>query len=211
MNVTNNTVATSQTWATTTTSTNTTGIISSATPNTITIPSITIPNDYIKIGKIESHTITTGNGSMIIEYNYTPKIVDINVYGHDKPKVVEVEFKYQHDTVKIKSICCDEDEFDLKKGVYIAMSKLLYGDEYTTEGIEEKAHELSLKKDNEKMVNKAIKDYYKKLKTEEEAKKKSEEEKLSKLRRKEKNRARRQKRKERSLNDLAELIKKATK
>lgn len=170
---------------------------SSATPNTITI----YPNN-IEVSK-----------ALYVspEYYLKPKIVDINVYGHDKPKVVEVEFRYGYDTTKIKAICCDEDEFDLKKGVYIAMSKLLYGDEYTTEGIEEKAHELSLKKENEKMVNKAIKDYYKKLKTEEEAKKKSEEEKLSKLRRKEKNRARRQKRKERSLNDLAELIKKATK
>ena len=202
MSLTCNTVAIS------TTSTSSNNIIStpSATPNTITI----YPNN-IEVSTVQSHTVSTGDFCIIPEYYLSPKIVDINVYGHDKPKVVEVEFRFEYDTKKIKSICCDEDEFDLKKGVYIAMSKLLYGDIYTTEGIEEKAHELSLKKDNEKMVNKAIKDYYKKLKTEEEAKKKSEEEKLSKLRRKEKNRARRQKRKERSLNDLAELIKKATK
>lgn len=207
MSVTNKTVIVP---TTTTASTSSITGLPYATSNTISISSFTVPNDWIKIGEIESHTITTGNGSMIIEYNYTPKIVDINVYGHDKPKVVEVEFKYQHDTVKIKSICCDEDEFDLKKGVYIAMSKLLYGDEYTTEGIEEKAHELSLKKSNEKMVDKAIRDYHRKIKTKEENDKKEKEEKLAKLKRKEKNRARRQKKRERSLEDLAELIKKAT-
>lgn len=178
-----------------------------ATPNTITIPSDTILNDYTTIGKIKSYTVTTSNGSMIIEYNYEPKIVDINVYGHDKPKVVEVEFKYKYDTTKIKSICCDEDEFDLKKGVYIAMSKLLYGDEYTTEGIEEKAHELSLKKDNEKMVNKAIKDYYKKLKEKEEDKKKKEEEKRIRLNHEKKNKIKRQKRKARMKKELINLLK----
>ena len=167
-------------------------------------------NAYIKIGEIDSYTITTGNSHMITEYFFEPKIVDINVYGHDKPKVVEVEFKCQHDTVKIKSICCDEDEFDLKKGVYIAMSKLLYGDKYTTEGIEEKAHELSLKKDNEKMVNKAIKDYYKKLKNEKEEKRREEEERIIKLRRKAKNEEKRKRRKERSQNELKRLIKEAT-
>ena len=167
-------------------------------------------NAYIKIGEIDSYTITTDNGHMITEYFLEPKIVDINVYGHDKPKVVEVEFKYQHDTVKIKSICCDEDEFDLKKGVYIAMSKLLYGDKYTTEGVEEKAHELSLKKDNEKMVNKVIKDYHKKLKDKEEAERKEEQEKLAKLKRKKKNEERKRRRKEKAQNELKKLIKEAT-
>lgn len=168
------------------------------------------PNAYVKLGEIDSYTITTGNGYMITEHFFEPKIVDINVYGHDKPKVVEVEFKYQHDTVKIKSICCDEDEFDLKKGVYIAMSKLLYGDKYTTEGVEEKAHELSLKKDNEKMVNKAIKDYHKKLKDKEEAERKEEQEKLAKLKRKKKNEERKRRRKEKAQNELKKLIKEAT-
>ena len=167
-------------------------------------------NAYIKIGEIDSYTITTDNGHMITEYFLEPKIVDINVYGHDKPKVVEVEFKYQHDNVKIKSICCDEDEFDLKKGVYIAMSKLLYGDKYTTEGVEEKAHELSLKKDNEKMVNKAIKEYHQKIKAKEETERKEEQEKLAKLRRKKKNEERKRRRKEKAQNELKKLIKEAT-
>lgn len=167
-------------------------------------------NAYIKIGEIDSYTITTDNGHMITEYFFEPKIVDINVYGHDKPKVVEVEFKYQHNTVKIKSICCDEDEFDLKKGVYIAMSKLLYGDKYTTEGVEEKAHELSLKKDNEKIVNKAIKEYHQKIKAKEETERKEEQEKLAKLRRKKKNEERKRRRKEKAQNELKKLIKEAT-
>ena len=188
--------------------TTTTG--SSTSINTICgIPNVS-SNAYIKIGEIDSYTITTDNGHMITEYFLEPKIVDINVYGHDKPKVVEVEFKYQHDTVKIKSICCDEDEFDLKKGIYIALSKLLYSDKYTTEGVEEKAHELSLKKDNEKMINKAIKDYHRKIKAKEEAERKEEQEKLAKLRRKKKNEERKHRRKEKAQNELKKLIKEAT-
>ena len=174
-----------------------------------TISSLTPSVDHIKIGNVESFTITSSD-LIIPEYYFNPKIIDINVYGHDKPKVVEVEFKYQHDTVKIKSICCDEDDFDLKKGVYIALSKLLHGKEYTTEGVEEKAHELSLKKDNEKMINKAIKDYYKKLKDKEEAERKEEQERLAKLKRKKKNEERKRRRKEKAQNELKKLIKEAT-
>ena len=184
---------------------------SSTSMNTIYgVPNVS-SNAYIKIGEIDSYTITTDNGHMITEYFLEPKIVDINVYGHDKPKVVEVEFKYQHDTVKIKSICCDEDEFDLKMGVYIAMSKLLYGDKYTTEGVEEKAHELSLKKDNEKMVNKAIKDYNKKIKNEEKAKEEEKRKKKEEAKRKEKNRIRKQKQKERKRKEEANIIAEAIK
>lgn len=178
------------------------------TPNSIvSTPSIiqnttTIPQNSVTIGTISDLYVTP-------QYYLKPKIEDINVYGHDKPKVVEVEFRYGYDTTKIKAICCDEDEFDLKKGVYIAMSKLLYSDEYTTEGIEEKAHELSLKKENEKMVNKAIKEYHRKLRIREEAKMDEEKEKAAKLKRKEKNEEKKRKRKERNMDDLARLIKKA--
>lgn len=156
-----------------------------------------------------THISSWDSTPIVTEYYVYPKIVDINVYGNDKPKVVEVEFKYAYETTKIKSICCDEDEFDLKKGVYIALSKLLYGKEYTTEGVEEKAHELSLKKDNEKMVNKAIKEYHRKIKAKDEAERKEEQENLAKLRRKKKNEERKQRRKEKSMNELAKLIKKS--
>jgi len=148
---------------------------------------------------------------IVTDYYVHPKIVDINVYGNDKPKVVEVEFKYGYETTKIKSICCDEDEFDLKKGVYIAMSKLLYGNEYTTEGVEVKAKELSLKKDNEKMVNKAIKEYHKKIKAKEEAKEKEKLKKKEELARKKKNEERKKKQRERKRKEEADVIAEAIK
>lgn len=148
---------------------------------------------------------------IVTDHYVHPKIVDINVYGNDKPKVVEVEFKYGYETTKIKSICCDEDEFDLKKGVYIAMSKLLYGNEYTTEGVEEKAKELSFKKDNEKMVNKAIKDYHKKIKAKEEAKEKEKQKKKEELARKKKNGERKKRQRERKRKEEANIIAEAIK
>ena len=148
---------------------------------------------------------------IVTDYYVHPKIVDINVYGNDKPKVVEVEFKYGYETTKIKSICCDEDEFDLKKGVYIAMSKLLYGNEYTTEGVEVKAKELGFKKDNEKMVNKAIKDYHKKIKAKEEAREKEKQKKKEELDRKKKNEERKKKQRERKRKEEANVIAEAIK
>lgn len=172
---------------------------------TITLPSIsTSISTGTRINPWDSTPIVT-------DYYVYPKIVDINVYGNDEPKVVEVEFKYGYETTKIKSICCDEDEFDLKKGVYIALSKLLYGKEYTTEGVEEKAHELSLKKDNEKMVNKAIKEYYKKIKAKEEAKEKEKQKKKEELARKKKNEERKKKQRERKRKEEANVIAEAIK
>jgi len=172
---------------------------------TLTVSTSTLP----AIDNIQSYAINTKSGTCLCEYYYEPIIIDINVYGHDKPKVVEVEFKYQGYTKKIKAICNNEDEFDLKKGVYIALSKLLYKNEYTTEGIEEMAHQLSLKKENEKKVDKAIKDYHKKLRAEEENKQKEKEEKAARKRRKEKNDARKRRRKEKASNYLKQLIKEA--
>ena len=157
-------------------------------------------------------SISTSYSTVLSDLNYLfPKIVDINVYGNDKPKVVEVEFKYGYGNVKVKSICCDEDEFDLKKGVYIAMSKLLYGDYYTTEGIEAKAKELGFKKDNEKMVNKAIKDYHKKIKAKEEAREKEKQKKKEEVARKKKNEERKKKQRERKRKEEANVIAEAIK
>lgn len=71
-------------------------------------------------------------------------------------KVVRVLFK---DGICEKMVCHEEDTFDLKQCLYIAIAKHLYKDTYTFEGIEYKAKEISYQKKYVKMVNKAIANY----------------------------------------------------
>lgn len=138
-------------------------------------------------------------------------IKDINVYGSPEPRVVEVEFYHKHKPIKVKAICDKEDKFDLARGIYICIAKLLYKDSMTLEGIIKKADELSLYKHNEKIVNNAIKDYKKKIKTIEEAKEKEKQKKKEEASRREKKIARKKKQRERKNDELAKAIKKAIK
>lgn len=138
-------------------------------------------------------------------------ITDINVYGSPEPRVVEVEFYYNHKPKKVKAICDKEDKFDLARGIYICIAKLLYKDSMTLEGIIKKADELSLYKHNEKIVNNAIKDYKRKIKIIEEAKEKEKQKKKEEASRREKNIARKRRQRERKNDELAKAIKKAIK
>lgn len=73
-----------------------------------------------------------------------------------------------------KVVCDDKDNFDLRRGLFVALSKNMYKDKYTLEGIEHMATKLSYQKKYVKMVDKAIKDHNRKL-IEEENKKHKEE------------------------------------
>ena len=83
-------------------------------------------------------------------------IFDINVIVLDK--VVEIEF---YDG-KEKMVCHEDDTFDLRKCCFIAIAKHLYKKEYTQEGIEYMATQLTYQKKYVKIVDKALKDYWKK-------------------------------------------------
>ena len=96
-----------------------------------------------------------------------PKITDIEIIVPDK--VVKVFFE---DGTDMKMVCHEEDTFNLRKCLFIAIAKKLYKDRYTWEGIEHKATELSYLKSATKVVDKALKDYNNKIKeAEKEAKK----------------------------------------
>ena len=95
-------------------------------------------------------------------------IFNINVIVPDK--VVEIEFC----DGKEKMVCHKDDTFDLRKCCFIAIAKHLYKKEYTQEGIEHMATQLTYQKKYVKIVDKALKDY--KKKEEEKAKKAREEE-----------------------------------
>ena len=107
--------------------------------------------------------------SMLEDRVYTEDdIFDINVIVPDK--VVEIEFF----DGKEKMVCHKDDTFDLRKCCFIAIAKHLYKKEYTQEGMEHMATQLTYQKKYVKIVDKALKDY-----------KRKEEEKAEKIRREE--------------------------
>lgn len=95
------------------------------------------------------------------------KITDIEIIVPDK--VVKLFFE---DGTDMKMVCHEDDTFDLRRCLFIAIAKKLYKERYTWEGIEHKATELSYLKSATKVVDKALKDYNNKIKeAEKEAKK----------------------------------------
>lgn len=82
------------------------------------------------------------------------EILDFDVVKENK--VVRVLFK---DSLCEKMVCHEEDTFDLRQCLYIAIAKHLYKGTYTFEGIEWKAKEISYQKRYIKMVDKAITHY----------------------------------------------------
>lgn len=84
-------------------------------------------------------------------------ISNINVIVPEK--VVEITFG---DRKTEKMVCHEDDTFDLRKCCFIAIAKHLYKKEYTQEGIEHMATQLMYQKKYVKIVDKALKDYWKK-------------------------------------------------
>ena len=97
---------------------------------------------------------------LISKYCTNPVIItDINIIVPNK--VVEVTFA---DGKKEKMVCHEEDTFNLRNCLFIAIAKHLYKKDYTFEGIEWKAFELTHLKKYAKIVDSALKAYDKKQK-----------------------------------------------
>lgn len=135
-------------------------------------------------------------------------IEKIDVYND---KVVKVTFvDRQSDLlIEVKAICDDNDIFDLEKGVYVCIAKLLYNGILTTQGIESAAYDIALYKKNVKYVNKAIKQYFKEIKEAELFEIQKAKEKAEKQNRENKKRLKNQKRKEKRKSDFIDLINQA--
>lgn len=117
------------------------------------------------------------NDSMLEDRTYTKDdILNIHVIVPDK--VVEIEF---YDG-KEKMVCHEDDTFDLRKCCFIAIAKHLYKKEYTQEGIEHMATQLTYQKKYVKIVDKALKDYKRKEEEKAEKIRKEEEEKIIRAR-----------------------------
>ena len=139
--------------------------------------------------------------SMLEDLVYTEDdIFDINVIVPDK--VVEIEF---YDGIE-KMVCHKDDAFDLRKCCFIAIAKHLYKKEYTQEGIEHLAAQLTYQKKYVKIVDKALKEYKRKEKEKEKKIREEEEEKIVRARQRLKRRKQKERRAQKHKEILVDLI-----
>ena len=127
-------------------------------------------------------------------------IFNVNVIVPDK--VVEIEF---YDG-KEKMVCHEDDAFDLRKCCFIAIAKHLYKKEYTQEGIEHMATQLTYQKKYVKIVDKALKDYKRKEKEKAEKIRKEEEERIVRARQSLKRRKQKERRAQRHREVLIDVF-----
>ena len=149
------------------------------------------------VGDITSTTTTTDVLNKTINDG---NIKNINVIVPDK--VVEIEF---YDG-KEKMVCHEDDTFDLRKCCFIAIAKHLYKKEYTQEGIEYMATQLTYQKKYVKIVDKALKDYKRKEEEKAEKIRKEEEEKIIRERQSIKRRKQKERRAQRHREALIDVF-----
>ena len=128
-------------------------------------------------------------------------ISDINIIVPDK--VVEITFG---DGKTEKMVCHKEDTFDLRKCCFIAIAKHLYKKEYTQEGIEYMATQLTYQKKYVKIVDKALKDYKRKEEEKAEKIRREEEEKIIRARQSLKRRKQKERRAQRHREALIDVF-----
>lgn len=154
-----------------------------------------LTKDKRKDGKpMNNFTIKAEVGKIIV-----PAITNVEIIVPDK--VVKVSFT---DGTDMKMVCHEEDTFDLRRCLFIAIAKKLFKDRYTWEGIEHKATELSYLKSVNKVVDKALKDFNRKQDEIARLKKNAEEEKKSRTKKKAKHDAYLKRRDERRQKEIDE-------
>ena len=113
--------------------------------NNVRVTSVTYGADRFEVQLESDYPINYGSSNEFID-SFEEIIPE---------KVMAVYFA---DGQSEKMVCREPDVFDLHRCLYLAIAKHLYKKEYTTEGIEYKASELSMREKNmSRFVEKAIK------------------------------------------------------
>ena len=150
---------------------------------------------------LAGHEGTYFNDTLLEDHIYSKDdIFNIHVIVPDK--VVEIEF---YDG-KEKMVCHEDDTFDLRKCCFIAIAKHLYKKEYTQEGIEYMATQLTYQKKYVKIVDKALKDYKRKEEEKAEKIRREEEEKIIRTRQSLKRRKQKERRAQRHREALIDVF-----
>lgn len=161
-----------------------------------------------------AYTTTSTSTSAINNIYYYPlsysmEIRDNNDFLDIKQHVPNKVYTFTFaDKTKIKTICSDEDVFDLEYAFYLALSKKLFSKELTFEGILRMVEEIRCQKYYVNLVKKGIKLFNKNK--EEERKKKEEQENKAQQHRKyiEKKKKQKERRLERQAEILAKVLNK---
>lgn len=143
-------------------------------------------------------TFTADSGVRLLDIN---TIEDINVIVPNK--VVEITFG---NGFKEKMVCHENDTFDLRKCCFIAIAKHLSKQEYTQEGIEYMATQLTYQKKYVKIVDTALKAYAKKEKDKEAVEKERIEREKITARQRERRRKQKERRIQRYREDMINLL-----
>lgn len=159
---------------------------------------IGIEGTTIYFSKVIPMNAIQDNGEIVMP-NET--IYNINVIVPDK--VVEITFG---DDSKEKMVCHEDDTFDLRKCCFIAIAKHLYKKEYTQEGIEYMATQLTYQKKYVKIVDKALKEYKRKEEEKAEKIRREEEEKIIRARQSLKRRKQKERRAQRHREALIDVF-----
>ena len=181
-------------------------ITATSTSDIFTTPYVTIntATTYEDINRITAYynTYETNiNRSITFEPFDTLKIIKVEMLSPNKV----MRFTFADKTV-IKTVCNEEDDFDLEYAFYIAYAKKMYGKDYTIEGIEHKAEELSYQKKFVKYVKNGMKVYEKGLQEKAEAERKKQEEKNKRIRDNLKRQRKNAKVKEKRIEEMTEAI-----
>ena len=131
------------------------------------------------------------------------------IYSFEEIVPKKVVVVYFRDGQSEKMVCREPDVFDLHRCLYLAIAKHLYKQEYTTEGIEYKASELSMQKKYVKIVENAIKAHNKMLKDQEKSERLELERIAAKNRRLQKKQEKRAQAKEAKQEEVIEMQKEA--
>lgn len=159
-------------------------------------------------------TTTTYVNNATLDVNFTNNIFDIINWYKIKDfdiigdKVMKVLF-YDGKTVKV--VCHEDDVFDIRRGLFLAMAKHQLRDTHTIEGIEHEATQFSYLKGYNKIVDDAIKAHNKKLKEIEKQKQFEEEKQRIKENKKRKHAAYLKRREEKRINLQAQAVLKGLK
>lgn len=151
-------------------------------------------------------SMTINEKGIIATYSSDTKEV-ITFFEEIVPKKVVVV--YFRDGQSEKMVCQEPDIFDLHRCLYLAIAKHLYKKEYTTEGIEYKASELSMQKKYVKIVESAIKAHNRMLRDQEKAERLEVERIAAKNRKLQKKREKREQAKELKREEVIEMQKEA--
>lgn len=156
---------------------------------------------YDQVKNMKSNYINTGDVFLTKDSNEFKAIIEYvpnKVYG----------FTF-YNGQEIKTVCDEEDEFNLEFAFYLAIAKKNYGKMYTIKGIMNKAEELSTIKYYNKIVKKGMKLF---TKQQEEKIKAREEEEIKKAQHQkyiEKKIKQKERKRQEQINIIAEAIKKS--